>query len=200
MKSGRCVPEALVESSSTRPTYPFWTLSSSLRLNPLTPHFLSRTVLFSPPTWHFIFHSRNSYLYSCTPLLDRLTFCILSYTILAGCFCCVLRQDVFAQSDYTFTSACRPGGGIVGGFCLHADLHLVCCWQLTFLLHMCRFGTVFSSFRQPVVCVAFTGRMLAARAGPLSVKPLHTSFITFYICMNSNSGVSHLRHIHIPCP
>jgi hypothetical protein len=67
-------------------------------------------------------------------------------------------------------------------------------------VYMYRFGTVFSSCRQPVVCVAFTGRMLAARAGPLSVKPLHTSFITFYICMISNSGVSHLRHIHIPGP
>jgi hypothetical protein len=43
-----------------------------------------------------------------------------------------------------------------------------------------------------------TGRMLAARAGPLSVKTLIHQLYN-YKCMNSNSGVSHLRHIHIPC-
>jgi hypothetical protein len=38
---------------------------------------------------------------------------------------------------------------------------------------------VFSSFRQPVVCGAFTGRMLAARQGLLSVKPLTHQLYNF---------------------
>jgi hypothetical protein len=94
---------------------------------------------------------------------------------------------------------CLPARGRDSGRdCLHADLHLVCGWQLTFLLRVCRLAQ-FSAFSGSLLCVTFTGRMLAARAGPLSVKTLIHQLYNLYQCMNSNSGVSHLRHIQILC-
>jgi hypothetical protein len=39
--------------------------------------------------------------------------------------------------------------------CLHADLHLVCGWQLTFLLHVCRLAQ-FSALSGGLLCVSLS--------------------------------------------
>jgi hypothetical protein len=51
---------------------------------------------------------------------------------------------------------CLPARGRDSGRdCLHADLHLVCGWQLTFLLRVCRLAQ-FSAFSGSLLCVSLS--------------------------------------------
>jgi hypothetical protein len=67
---------------------------------------------------------------------------------------CCDRTFPLGRSTHSHLPA-GPGEGFWGGICLHADLHLVCSWHLTFLLHVCRLAR-FSAFPGSLLCVSLS--------------------------------------------
>jgi hypothetical protein len=100
--------------------------------------------------------------------LAYLKFCNSAYTFLAGCVCCVVRQDRLAH--YT----CLPArGGILGSDCLLACGRAFGLRRTAYVYtRRVQVTTIF-----PAACwvyCLFTGRMIAARAGAFSCLYTYT--------------------------
>jgi hypothetical protein len=155
-----------------------------------------RSHVYSPDVWPWLARAVGTHIvlrrgftqrfytplwYSYTHLLHHLTFPFLSYSTLAGCFAlCCDRAFSLGRPTHSHLPA-SPGEGFWEGLpaCrLSSGLRLAAYVSSARV----QVGTFFTFFRQPVVCITFMGRVLAARAGPLYVKTLiHKLYILYNV-------------------
>jgi hypothetical protein len=129
--------------------------------SPIIPPFptLSDTPVFLPCAdlaLYLTFPARFTHLCG----TSTLTYCTISRFLScrtlpwrAVLLCAATGRFSLGRSTHSHLLA-GPGEGFWGD-CLHADLPLVCGWQLTFLLRVCRLAR-FSPFSGSLLCVSLS--------------------------------------------